>query len=50
MRFEFAPVARIIFGPGTVTQIGTLARELGGAPSLAPALLPRKASGSWSRC
>jgi alcohol dehydrogenase class IV len=29
MRFEFASAARIIFGPGTVTQIGALARELG---------------------
>ena len=29
MRFEFASPARIIFGPGTVTQIGPLARELG---------------------
>ncbi len=29
MRFEFAAPARIIFGPGTVTQVGPLARELG---------------------
>ena len=29
MRFEFASAARIIFGPGTVDQIGALARELG---------------------
>ena len=29
MRFEFASAARIIFGPGTVNQIGVLARELG---------------------
>jgi alcohol dehydrogenase class IV len=29
MRFEFASAARIIFGPGTITQIGALARELG---------------------
>ena len=29
MRFEFASPARILFGPGTVTQIGALARELG---------------------
>ena len=29
MRFEFASAARIIFGPGTVNQIGALARELG---------------------
>ena len=29
MRFEFASPARIIFGPGTVVQIGALARELG---------------------
>jgi alcohol dehydrogenase class IV len=29
MRFEFASAARIIFGPGTVIQIGALARELG---------------------
>jgi alcohol dehydrogenase class IV len=29
MRFEFASAARIIFGPGTATQIGALAREFG---------------------
>ena len=29
MRFEFSTAARIIFGPGTVAQIGALARELG---------------------
>lgn len=29
MRFEFATPARIIFGPGTITQVGPLARELG---------------------
>jgi len=29
MRFEFASAARIIFGPGTVNQIGVLAQELG---------------------
>ena len=29
MRFEFASAARIIFGPGTVAQIGAVARELG---------------------
>jgi alcohol dehydrogenase class IV len=29
MRFEFASAARIIFGPGTASQVGVLARELG---------------------
>ena len=29
MSFEFSTAARIIFGPGTVVQIGALARELG---------------------
>ena len=29
MRFEFASAARIIFGPGTATQMGALAREFG---------------------
>ena len=29
MRFEFITAARIIFGPGTMAQLGPLARELG---------------------
>jgi alcohol dehydrogenase class IV len=29
MRFEFASPARILFGPGTVSQIGAVARDLG---------------------
>lgn len=29
MRFEFIPAARIIFGPGVVAQVGSLAREFG---------------------
>lgn len=29
MRFEFATVSRIIFGPGTLKEVGTAARELG---------------------
>ena len=29
MRFEFAAPARIIFGPGTASQLGPLARDLG---------------------
>ena len=29
MRFEFATAARIVFGPGSLAQAGTLARELG---------------------
>ncbi len=29
MRFEFATAARIVFGPGTLSQAGTLTRELG---------------------
>lgn len=29
MRFEFATAARILFGPGTLAEIGPLARELG---------------------
>jgi alcohol dehydrogenase class IV len=29
MRFEFATAARIIFGAGTLTEIGTVAREFG---------------------
>jgi alcohol dehydrogenase class IV len=29
MRFEFATATRVIFGPGTVAEVGPLARELG---------------------
>ena len=29
MRFEFATATRIIFGPGTLSQAGPLAREMG---------------------
>src|SRR6266542_1396308 len=29
MRFEFATAGRILFGPGTIKQVGTLAAELG---------------------
>lgn len=29
MRFEFATAARIVFGPGTLTEIGAIAREHG---------------------
>jgi len=29
MRFEFATVGRIFFGPGTLGELGTIARELG---------------------
>src|SRR5215467_14287608 len=32
MRFDFATAARIIFGPGTVRQSATLAKELGTRP------------------
>src|SRR5258706_3920088 len=29
MRFEFATVSRIIFGPGTLREVGPLAKDLG---------------------
>jgi alcohol dehydrogenase class IV len=29
MRFEFATAGRIVFGPGTLGEVGTIARELG---------------------
>ncbi|HNT33405.1 MAG TPA: iron-containing alcohol dehydrogenase, partial [bacterium] len=29
MRFEFATATRIIFGPGTIQQVGPLARQMG---------------------
>ena len=40
MRFEFASAARIIFGPGTVAQIGALARELGRRALVTTGLIP----------
>jgi alcohol dehydrogenase class IV len=40
MRFEFASAARIIFGPGTVSQVGVLAREFGRRALVATGLDP----------
>ena len=40
MRFEFAAPARIIFGPGTVAQVGPLAREMGRRALIATGLSP----------
>lgn len=31
MRFEFATAARIVFGPGSISQLAGIARELGGS-------------------
>ena len=42
MRFEFAAPARIIFGPGTVNQVGPLAREIGRRALVTTGLNPRQ--------
>jgi len=34
MRFEFATAARVVFGPGCVSQLAAIARELGGSRPL----------------
>ena len=34
MRFEFATAARIVFGPGCISQLAEIARELGGSRPL----------------
>jgi alcohol dehydrogenase class IV len=43
MRFEFATATRIIFGPGTVREIGPLAREFGSRALIVTGARPRRA-------
>ena len=44
MPFEFSTAARIIFGPGTVTQVGPLAREMGRRALVTTGLTPRQSA------
>jgi hypothetical protein len=39
--FDFVPRTRLVFGAGTVAQVGELARELGVGELARPALLPQ---------
>ena len=43
MRFEFATATRIIFGPGTLREIGPLAREFGSRALVVTGSSPRRA-------
>ncbi len=43
MRFEFATATRIIFGPGTLREVGPLARELGSRALVVTGSSPRRA-------
>src|SRR5262249_21450904 len=49
--FDFHPLTRVVYGPGTLARLGDLVRELGGtrlflapAPGIAPAGHPRRAA------
>jgi alcohol dehydrogenase class IV len=43
MRFEFATATRILFGPGTLREVGPLARELGTRALVVTGANPRRA-------
>ena len=45
MRFEFATTARIVFGPGTLAEIGPLAREFGRHAFVVTGRHPARAAG-----
>jgi len=45
MRFEFATATRIVFGPGTVREVGPAAREMGRRALLVTGCPPELASG-----
>jgi alcohol dehydrogenase class IV len=44
MRFEFATAARIIFGPGSLDQVGPLAREMGRRALVATGVDPARSA------
>ncbi|MBM3851757.1 MAG: iron-containing alcohol dehydrogenase [Verrucomicrobia bacterium] len=44
MRFEFATASRVVFGPGSVAQAGSLARELGRHAFVVTGRDPRRAA------
>jgi alcohol dehydrogenase YqhD (iron-dependent ADH family) len=45
MRFEFATPQRIIFGPGSLKELGGLAASMGRRALLAVGMDPRRAEG-----
>lgn len=43
MRFEFATATRIVFGPGTLRELGALMKDLGGAVLMVTGSSPKRA-------
>ena len=43
MRFEFATATRIIFGPGTLKEIGSIAAEMGSRALVVTGSSPKRA-------
>ncbi len=49
MRFEFATATRILFGPGTLDELGPLARSLGRRALVVTGRAPERAAGAHER-
>ena len=49
MRFEFATATRIVFGAGTLSEVGGIAAQMGRRALVVTARTPDKAAGATAR-